>query len=179
MREAFGIPQRFGLGLAVCGVAVFLAAQPAQALSLAECTRTTHISHGGEAQHRDMGAGRVMWLDWWSQEGTAKTLVLSDCAGGETLRLRTQEENMGTRLPFDRTDKALKAIEEAHQADRVFATLPRVAEAVDKNARDAELSRTTHEFCACAALYADLRGDKTPFVLAKSTAVLKTKKDQE
>jgi hypothetical protein len=137
----------------------------AGAVALADCTRTTHVSHGDEAQHADLGEGRVMWLNWWSQEGTAKTYVLVDCESGETLSMRTQEDNMGARLPFDRTKKALKIIADEHRAARAFATLPRIAAALEKTARDIELTTLIQEPCACAALYADLRGDREAFEL--------------
>ena len=44
---------------------------PVQALDVTQCDRITHVSHGGQDMHRDLGEGRVMWRDWWSQEGTA------------------------------------------------------------------------------------------------------------
>ena len=74
---------RFALLLA--GVTL---AGPLHALQLTECARTTHVSHGGEAEHVDLGAGRVMWRDWWSQEGSALTLVVMDCGAGTALRAR-------------------------------------------------------------------------------------------
>ncbi len=106
-----------------------------------------------------------MWRDWWSQEGTSDTLVLVDCDSGETLRLLTAEDNMTARLPFDRTEKALEILETEHRAARVFATLPRIADALDGTAEVIELGQLTHEVCACAALYADLRADKISFEL--------------
>ena len=143
-------------------ISIFLG-MPAQALTLPECTRTTHISHGGEADHRDLGEGRVMWRDWWSQEGTATSFAIVDCAPGATLTFRTAEENMGPRLPFDRTDKALKIIENHESGARAFATLPRIAADLDKIARDIEIVTLASEPCACAALYPGLRGDKTAY----------------
>lgn len=140
-------------------------AAQAGAVSLVDCTRTTHVSHGGEADHRDLGEGRVMWRDWWSQEGTFTEFVIADCAPGTALRFRTAEERMTNRLPFDRTAEALGAVERAHQGARVFATLPRVAEALQNTVRDVQIANLQTEPCACAALYPDLRGDRPAFVL--------------
>ena len=64
---------------------VLLLTGPAQALDLAQCDRVTHVSHGGEDMHRDLGEGRVMWRDWWSQEGTATDYIIEDCGTGEAL----------------------------------------------------------------------------------------------
>lgn len=138
----------------------------AVALSLTDCDRTTHISHGGEADHVDLGQGRVMWRDWWSQEGTATSFVLVDCAPGAALTFRTAEENMGNRLPFDRTEKALAVIQRHESGDRAFATFARMAADLDGIARDIEITTLTQEPCACAALYPEARGDKTAFKLA-------------
>jgi hypothetical protein len=136
---------------------------PAQALTLPDCTRTTHISHGGEADHRDLGEGRVMWRDWWSQEGTATGFKLVDCAPGHALMFRTAEENMGPRLPFDRTDKALKVVDRHESGSRAFATFERMAADLEKIARDIEIVTLQSEPCACAALYPQARGDKTAY----------------
>ncbi|MFL4470848.1 hypothetical protein ACERZ8_13495 [Tateyamaria armeniaca] len=137
----------------------------AVALSLTDCDRTTHISHGGEADHVDLGQGRVMWRDWWSQEGTATSFSIVDCAPGTALTFRTQEDNMGRRLPFDRTDKALAVIERHEAGARAFATLDRMATDLDNIARDIAITTLEAEPCACAALYPDARGDKTEFML--------------
>ena len=143
----------------------FAAAGSAQALALSECDRTTHISHGGETAHMDLGEGRVMWTDWWSQEGTATDIMIVDCAPGNALRFRTAEDRMTTRSTFDKTDKALAIIAQQEDGARVFATLPRIADALKPVARDIALTTLTEEPCACAALYSDLRGDKTAFEL--------------
>lgn len=142
-----------------------LLAGQAGAVALEHCTRTTHVTHGGEAQHRDLGEGRVMWTVWWSHEGIAKDLFLADCSGGETLSARTAEENMSARLPFDKTDAALQIITAEHQAARVFATLERIAGTLGDVGRDIMITRVDTENCACAALYPDLRGTKQAFVL--------------
>ncbi len=144
-------------------------ASGAQALSLSDCDRTTHISHGGETAHRDLGEGRVMWTDWWSQEGTATDIMIVDCAPGDALRFRTAEDRMTQRLSFDKTDKALAIVEQHQNGARVFATLPRMADALAPVARDIALSTLTAEPCACAALYGDLRGNKTAFELERGS----------
>ncbi len=142
-------------------------ASGAQALTLAECDRTTHISHGGETAHADLGDGRVMWQRWWSQEGTATDLFVVDCGPGHVLSARVAEERITDRPAFDRTDKALRILAEQEQGTRIFATLPRIAEALDDAAEDITLATLTQEPCACAAAYAGLRGDKTAFSLTR------------
>ena len=145
------------------GLALLLSTQGAAALSLADCDRTTHISHGGETAHRDFGMGRVAWLDWWSQEGSAKWITLVDCAPGAALRFQTQEENMGARLPFDKTDQAIAIIERHESGARAFATFERIAADLSGIARDITITTLDAEPCACAALYPDARGGKTAF----------------
>ena len=113
--------------LAIISSFATLIASQASALTLADCKRTTHPSHGGEIRHTDLGEGRVMWMDWWSQEGTAKGFALVECASGEMLRLRSAEENMGRRSAFDRTDEALEVLERHQSGTRAFATFERIA----------------------------------------------------
>ena len=135
------------------------------AMGLADCTRITHVSLAGESDHADLGDGRVLWRAWWSQEGTYSDITIAECGSGDALTFRTAEQGISDRPPFERTEKALRIVEAQHKAARVFATLPRIADALEKTARDITLSTLTTEPCACAALYPDLRGDKTPFVL--------------
>lgn len=138
----------------------------AEDLTLGQCTRTTHISHGGESDHVDLGDGRVMWIDWWSQEGTAKDITLMDCAEGRALTFRSAETNMTRgRTSFDRTDLAMDVIALHESGARAFATFDRIAADLDKIARDIAQSTVAQESCACAALYPDMRGDKAPFDL--------------
>lgn len=146
-------------------IAILIGTQ-AQALMLAECTCTTHVSHGGQADHTDLGEGRVMWRDWWSQEGTATTFVLVECASGQMLTLRAAEENMGRRTAFDRTRDVWDVLDRHQSGARVFATFERIAADLENIARDVVITTSTSETCACAALYPDLRGDKTEFALA-------------
>ncbi|WP_299653938.1 hypothetical protein [uncultured Tateyamaria sp.] len=150
---------------AYLAVVVAMMGGEAVALTLTDCDRTTHISHGGEADHIDLGQGRVMWRDWWSQEGTATSFTLVDCAPGTALTFRTQEEDMGNRLPYDRTEKALAVIERHENGARAFATFDRMAADLDGIARDVEITTLDAEPCACAALYPDARGEKTEFML--------------
>ena len=110
--------------------------------------------------------GRVMWRDWWSQEGTATTFVLVDCAGGDAIRMRAAEENMGRRSAFDRTDDVQDVLDRHQSGARVFATFERIAAELSNIARDVEQTTLTLETCACAALYPELRGEKTEFMLA-------------
>ena len=145
-------------------VAVFAAA-PALALTPAECTRTTHVSHGGEADHVDLGSGRVMWRDWWSQEGAATDMMIADCATNAVLVFRTAEENMNARAPFDRTDDAMAVVARHEAGSRVFATLERMSDDLRKIARDVTVETRSVETCACAAFYPALRGDKDAFRL--------------
>jgi hypothetical protein len=152
--------------VAIITIMAGLLAGQAHALSLVDCKRTTHPSHGGEIRHKDLGEGRVMWLDWWSQEGTAKGMTLVECASGEMLKFRMAEENMGRRSAFDRTEDALAVLERHQNGARVFATFARIADDLEFIARDITLAVTTDETCACAAAYPALRGDKTEFQLA-------------
>ncbi len=147
-------------------VLVALLAGPVQALELAQCDRTTHVSHGGQDMHRDLGEGRVMWRDWWSQEGTATDFTIQDCGSGEALTFRTAEENMGDRPPFDRTEATLKVLDRHQRGARIFATLQRMADDLDGIAKEVSVTTSGQESCACAALYSDLRGDKAEFRLA-------------
>lgn len=151
--------------IAIAGVAL-LTASAAQALSVEDCTRTTHISHGGEADHVDLGEGRVMWRDWWSQEGSATDITVMDCGPGAALRFRAAEENMNARFPFDRVEDALKVIAKHESGARVFATLERMADELDNFTRDVRIETLMDQTCACAAFYPETRGNKTEFVLS-------------
>lgn len=139
---------------------------PALALDLSQCTRTTHISHGGQADHVDLGDGRVKWRDWWSQEGTATNYVLEDCATGRRLDVRTAETNMHpTRTNFDRTKQALSVIDLHESGARAFATFERIATDLEGIGRAITISTPAIESCACAVLYPDSRGTRVPFTL--------------
>ena len=151
-------------------VAFLLFLQPLSAfgegLTLAQCDRLTHPAHGGEAKHRDLGEGRVLWQDWWSMEGTSTDITLMDCDSGAALRFRSAETNMKPgRSTFDRTDIALDVIALHESGARAFATFDRIAADLVKSVRDIDQFRVNAESCACAAVYPDMRGDKAPFVL--------------
>jgi len=150
------------LCLVMAGLSIMGASQ-AGALSLSDCDRTTHISHGGEADHRDLGQARVMWRNWWSQEGTATSFAIVDCGSGAALTFRTAEENMGTRLPFDRTQKALRIVQRHEEGARDFATFDRIAADLNGVAKDIAMTTLEAESCACAVLYPEVRGTKAPF----------------
>ncbi len=152
--------------LAIISTAAMLIADGANALSLSDCRRITHISHGGEYGHRDLGEGRVIWTHWWTQEGSYKGYALVECATGETLSFRTAEENMGPEGAFDRTNDAREVLDRHQSGSRVFATFPRIAADLQYIARDITVTTETDETCACAAAYPELRGEKTEFTLA-------------
>lgn len=143
-------------------VALTMAA-PVSALSLVDCDRTTHISHGGESEHRDLGAGRVGYAEWWSQEGVYIDLIIANCETGAFLKTRTREERMSERRPFDRTDDAVEIIERELAASPSLFSLDRLASALKNTGRDIEVATLMTEPCACAALYPELRGDRTPY----------------
>ncbi|MEL6645290.1 MAG: hypothetical protein AAFQ79_15270 [Pseudomonadota bacterium] len=156
MRAAAGIS---------CALAIGLMAVPAAALTLDDCNRTTHVSHGGEGGHMDLGAGRVLYGEWWSQEGVYVDVIVAHCGTGEFLKTRTREERIGERAPFDRTEKALEIIEtEVNGAPELFS-LKRLAQALKNTGEDIELAKLGAEPCACAAVYPALRGDRAPFAL--------------
>ncbi len=146
----------------VAAVALLVSAGAAQALTPADCDRTTHISHGGETGHRDFGASRVGYAEWWSQEGVYTDLVVMACPSGEFLRTRVREERVSERF-FDRTDKALDLIERELAAAPELFSFRRLADALKGTGRDIEIAVADAETCACAAFYPDARGDKTPY----------------
>ena len=145
--------------------AAAMSAHSAQALSLPDCTRVTHPSHGGEAAHRDFGNGRGLWQSWWSHEGTVTDMTLMDCPTGAALTFRSAEERISDRLPFDRTERAVRAIEINESGSRVFATFERIAADLKNIAVDIQITKLSQEPCACAALYPDARGDRLEFKL--------------
>ena len=146
-------------------VAIFVAVSQGQALTLTECERTTHISHGGERGHRDLGNARVLYAEWWSQEGVYLDLVIADCAVGRALTTRTREEWISARPPFDRTKKALGIIEAELTAAPALFSLERLATALHPTGRDIEIAEFTADPCACAALYPEHTGDRQAFEL--------------
>ncbi|MEL6518822.1 MAG: hypothetical protein AAFQ39_13980, partial [Pseudomonadota bacterium] len=84
---------------------------------------------------------------------------------GEFLKTRTREERIGDRTPFDRTEKAVGIIEtQVNGAPELFS-LNRLARALEHTGEDIELAALNAEPCACAAIYPEMRGDRTPFAL--------------
>ena len=81
------------------------------------------------------------------------------------LAFRTAEVNMGDDTPFDRTEDALEVVARHEGGARIFATLMRMADDLGPIAKDVSVLSSDTESCACAALYADLRGTKAAFEL--------------
>jgi hypothetical protein len=131
-------------------------------LGLYECDRVTHASHGGESGHRDFGEGRVVYAEWWSQEGVYLDLIVADCGTGKALKTRTLEADISSRAPFDRTDAAMKIIETQMRASPVLFSLERLAGALKGTGRDIAVSTLTAEPCACAAVYPQMRSALLP-----------------
>mgnify|MGYP001802048455 CR=1 FL=1 len=148
---------------ALAYVVAVAVASPVSALSLDECDRTTHVSHGGESGHRDMGAGRVGYIEWWSQEGVYTDFIVADCASGKFLKTRAREERMSERAPFDRTDDVVKIIEREFAASPSLFSFERLASGLKRTGRDIEVATLTHEPCACAAVYPELREALSPY----------------
>ena len=149
---------------AIISTALALAVSATPAVAAIEaCDQVTHASHGGVSDHRDVGRGKVMWVDWWAQEGVSKDVWLADCRSGIAMSLRTWEERMGDRLVIDRTDSVLDTI--THQAETApaFFTIDRIAPLVRDQGADLLIARYGEETCGCHAAYPDLRGAKTPF----------------
>lgn len=146
-------------------VALVVSASRSEAVTLEECNRTTHVSHGGEGGHMDLGAGRVLYGEWWSQEGVYVDVIVAHCGTGEFLRTRTREERISDRSAFDRTEKALGIIEQELGAAPELFSFKRLAQALDRTGEDIVIDALQSEPCACAAAYPDLRGAKTPFAL--------------
>ncbi|MDD9922047.1 MAG: hypothetical protein OXQ92_07180 [Boseongicola sp.] len=147
----------------ILSIALLCAAGQVSALTLAECERTTHISHGGEAGHRDFGGGRVGYGEWWSQEGVFTDIVIADCKTGEFLRTRAREEHMRERPPFDRTADVIEIIETQMSVSPALFSFQRLHDALKNVGRDIELAEFQAEPCACAAVYPELLGEKHPF----------------
>ena len=111
---------------------------------------------------RDLGEGQVAWLNWWSQEGVQETIVLADCATMDALRIVTRSENMNCDLPFDRTDRAVQAID-SMIASPVMRGFDQIAQRLSDLRLTPEHFTLAAEPCACAALYPALRGDTPAF----------------
>ncbi len=137
---------------------------PAVALDLAECTRITHVSHGGEARHQDIGQGWVSWIEWWSQEGVYTDLHVADCQAQRVVVSRLREEYIRDRQ-FDRRDDGLEVFDRHLRRSPAFYSLNDLAEELARISPDTRLEDQTKESCACAAAYPDARGALEQFAL--------------
>ncbi|MEO0916207.1 MAG: hypothetical protein AAFY31_04380 [Pseudomonadota bacterium] len=142
-------------------------ATPAAALTLGDCRRITHVSHGGAAGHVDFGAGRVGWVDWWSMEGVFTDFTVADCKTGKFLRTRVREERMSPRPPFDRREAVRGIIETEMQVAAALFSFERLRDAIHPKGKDIEVAVRATEPCACAAAYPELRGSKTPYEVSE------------
>lgn len=144
-------------------LALVLCSSSAHALTLEDCTRTTHPSHGGEVGHRDMGAGHVFWTAWWSQEGVFKDFWVAHCESGLAMKARLAEDRMGARTPFDRTDLGLAIIDRHDAGSDAFLKLDTIAHDLRNIGEDIALVSLEAEVCACAAVYPGTNGPRDQF----------------
>ena len=129
---------------------------------LMACDRVTHVSHGGEEAHVDLGNGKVMWTEWWAQEGAYKDVWIADCDSGQAVNLRTHEERISGRHIVDMTDDA-RAIATRQARAPAFFTIERVAGLIEPEGFDLRIATYTEEFCACHLAYPELRGTKAAY----------------
>jgi len=156
-----------GLLIRALAISLGVLATPAFGLTLADCDRVTHISHGGMTGHVDFGGGRVGWADWWSQEGVFTDLTVADCDTGGFLKTRVREAFMSERSPFDRTEAVQDIIAREMATTPALFSFARLRDAIHPKGRDIRLSVLADEPCACAAVYPELRGDKTPYEVSE------------
>ncbi|WP_179378471.1 hypothetical protein [Jannaschia marina] len=149
-----------GLGLA----GALLCAAPASALTLAECERTTHISHGGEADHMDHGDGWVSWTGWWEQEGSYAELHVAQCRDHRLAVSRLKEERIADRT-FDRRRAGGEVFERHMRRSTPLRAIDELAEQLTAAGGETRLGPLLDEPCACAAAYPGARGDLPPFEL--------------
>ncbi|SFJ28018.1 hypothetical protein [Jannaschia pohangensis] len=149
----------------------FALVQPAFALELEQCNRTTNVSHGGEAGARDLGAGYVAWEVWWAQEGVASDLLVADCRGQMVLSSRLREEGVRDRA-FDRRDAGRDVLDRFSRRSPAFFALADLARDLEGVGRDTVISPMVTEACPCAALYPDARGDLPAFELVPVQSVI-------
>ena len=131
--------------------------------ALDECNRVTAASHGGERAYQDMGRGKVLWVEWWSQEGVYDTVWLADCRTGIALDLRTHEERITDRVIPDQTEHVLETVRRQAETAPAFFTIERVAQLIRRDGRGLHIQQYSDEFCGCAQAYPEMRGDKEPF----------------
>lgn len=159
MVEGHQMLRHAGAAMALFGASVPMA----NALDLAACTRTTHISHGGEDGHRDIGGGRVLYRIWWSQEGTFSDYVVAECETGRALVTRAAEERIKDRAPFDRRPAVTRVLDTHAGRDPIFFDLDRLEDALRHTGRDTRIETFAEEPCACAAAYPQAWSGWAPF----------------
>ncbi|MEM1432185.1 MAG: hypothetical protein AAGG09_22225 [Pseudomonadota bacterium] len=144
--------------------ALFLGwAPPAAALALEGCVRVVKGWNGWEIRHRDLGHGRVAFAESWSAEGTYLDLIVTECDSGDTVRTRVREEMVKDRPAFNRTARGVEIVDRhARRSPALFSIDALAADLADVG-EDTDVRRVPAEFCACAALYPELRGEKTAF----------------
>ncbi len=145
------------------GVTVFVAFNEANGATLESCDRVTHTAHAGEAAHRDFGAGRVGYDEWWSHEGVYRDVIVADCESGKMLRTRALEERIKDRPPFDRIPAVRQLIDVEMTSSPALFSFERLADRLKGIGRDIELATLVNEPCACAVLYPDALGAKAPY----------------
>ena len=153
-----------GCRRAVASICLAMLASPSIALTLADCTRVTHASHGGEARHVDLGADRVAWVSWWSQEGVFTDFHVAECDAGRALTTRAREENIKDRW-FNRTDAVSEILDRHIARAPALFSLEALAADLKTTGEDTRIEAMDQEPCACAAAYPDHRGGRLPFVL--------------
>ncbi|MEM8803390.1 MAG: hypothetical protein AAGF55_12725 [Pseudomonadota bacterium] len=143
-------------------IALVASAGSVSALTLAQCERTTHNWHAGEARHTAYDDGRVAWAEWWSNEGVFVDYIVMACESGDFLKTRVVEEHISDRW-FNRRAQARDIFARELASD--FFSFQRLATALKGVGRDIEIATANAESCGCAAAYPALRGDKTGFEL--------------
>ena len=143
-------------------LSALLAASPVLA-AVESCDRMIPLSNGGVAAHQDLQDGKVMWVEWWAQEGNFHDVWLAECRTGTALSLRTWEDRIKSRYVAKKTERVIDKILRQSQAASAFFTIDRVADVVRKDGVDLTVAMYPHEFCACAVAYPELRGEKAPF----------------
>lgn len=141
---------------------LFASVTPAEATSVASCTRTLAV-HGEENRHTDLGGSLVMWGELWSNQGFYDDLYMADCASGEALRARMASQGVTEAIPYDRRNDAGEALTTLLSGSMAFLNLDRAEAALTGVRVPVERLQLTDEPCACAVFYPEARGDKRPF----------------
>lgn len=141
-----------------------IVAGPGAAFDIAQCERTTHAFHGGEADHVDHGDGWVSWRVWWSNEGVTSDLHVTDCRGSEMLVSRLREAQISGR-DFDRRVAGSEVFDRHVRRSAPLRSLDELAEQLSAIGGETRLDEMTVETCACAAAYPDAGADLPRFEL--------------